>query len=184
MSKKKVNPNRILTPIEANMLSQKDYTNLKQLIQIKKESLEKKHNITLDDNFLTAEMFLFEMNYNPHSNLTILKQEILLANTILPDDKQIASILSQNGFTINHLKSIIRYRSLIKRLLINNKEMDEEFLEQFQIYKQIVSKLLSIFYFHFKFNDSTIILNRICEMLITCPELFENKSKRKIKFEI
>ena len=181
MSKKKLNANRILTPIEASTLSKKDYTNLKQLVQIERENFEKTYNIKLDGHDITTRMFIFEITNRSYSNLTILEKEILLANAAFPSDKEIATLLSENGFTINHLKAIIRFRSLIKKSLVNDKKMDEELSTQFEIYKKVVSKLLDLFNANFKFNNSTIILNRICEMLVTCPELFEVKFKTRIK---
>lgn len=50
-------------------------------------------------------------------------------------------------------------------------------LKQIAIYKRVMDKLIDVFYKNFNFKDSTIILNRITELLVTSPNLFDEKNR-------
>ena len=55
----------------------------------------------------------------------------------------------------------------------------EDLKEELKIYKKVVSILLNVFKEKFNINNSTVILNRICELLVTNPELFNTLEKTK-----
>lgn len=116
------------------------------------------------------------------SNLTLsnIQKEVIQTNMIYDDEKFI-SILNENQFTIKHLKSIIRFRDILKNLIIDNSIITPDLKEKITIYKTVVSKLLDIVNKEFNINDSTIILNKICILLVQYPELFLNNNKKRIK---
>ena len=171
---------RILSYPEALMHSKKEYTYLKQYSQIEKEKIEKEIDLQIGSKFFNKNIIESKINFSKYPNMSKLNKEVMLANIILPDDIKIIDILTENGFTLEHLKTIIRFRSILKNLLLNNSIITNELKEQIAIYKRVTTKLINIFNEQFNFNDSTIILNRITEMLITCPNLFETKANTNI----
>lgn len=53
--------------------------------------------------------------------------------------------------------------------------INKKLKEQIAIYKRVMDKLIDVFYKNFNFKDSTIILKRITELLVTSPNLFDEK---------
>lgn len=169
------NPERILSYNEAKKITQKEYSLLKQpLKEIKPENYPE-----LDYHYYRDKAIESRKKELIYSDQTGLKKEVLIANTILPDDIKIIDKLTANGFTYEHLYAIIRFRSILKNILMNNTKITNDLKEHIRIYKNVTTKLIKVFEQNFFFNDSTIILNRICEMLITCPHLFESINKNK-----
>lgn len=176
-----INPERILTYYEALTISKKEYIFLKQLAQIERENIQKENNNKLNNKEIAIKLMALRFNTPIYPNLSSLKKEIILANAILPDDYKIINTLNEYGFNIYHLKTIIRFRGIIKNLIINNSLLTKELKENIKIYKRVTTKLIDIFNKEFNCNNSTIILNRISEILITYPDLLEtNFPKRKL----
>lgn len=166
---------KILSYPEALIRTKKEYAYLKQYSQIEREKIEKEIDLQIGSNFFNKDIIENRIDFSKYPNTSKLNKEIILANIILPDDVKIIDILTEAGFTLEHLKTIVRFRSILKNLLINNSIITDELKEQIAIYKRVTTKLINVFKEHFNFNESTIILNRITEMLITCPNLFETK---------
>jgi len=168
-------PYKILSYYEALTIPEKEYTYLKKL------AISEKINLTLNNKI--------NLNYNLIFNkistsiktkdLPIIKKEIIIANIMIPDDETITKILTDNNFTLDHLKLIIRFRSILKNYILNNKKLDAELKENIHIYKNIISIILNIFKKELNINNSTIILNRITELIIIKPYLFEEKQDNK-----
>ena len=174
----------IISYNEAKEIFEKEYNELKILGQIERENIEKEYtklikecNLTNEFNdYITKRLIGIRYDTSKYSDLTSIKKEIIIANAILPDDISIINLLHDNGFTIEHLKVIIRFRSILKnKITCKTKNIDKYLAEQIKIYKTVVSKLIEIFETNFKINDSTIILNRITELLVTSPNLFDEK---------
>ena len=53
--------------------------------------------------------------------------------------------------------------------------INKKLKEQIAIYKRVMDKLIDVFYKNSNFKDSTIILKRITELLVTSPNLFDEK---------
>lgn len=169
------NPLTILSLTDALMISKKEYQFLKQIAKIERETIIKNNN-QIDNFNLIQKLTETLTNSSIYPNLSISKKQIILSNAILPDDTNIINTLSEYGFTIYHLKTIIRFRSIIKNLLINECNLTQELKDNITIYKKVTNKLIDIFNKEFNCNNSTIILNRISEMLITQPDLFKNNN--------
>lgn len=173
------NSERILTYIDALTITKKEYNYFKQLSIIEKERIEKKLKMSFEEHPVDKKYLEEIILGTEYKNISSMNKEIMLANAILPDDQKIATLLNEEGFTLEYLKIIIRFRSLLKNILTNNLPIDKETRQKLDAYKVIVEKLVDLFNKHFNVNNQTIILNRICEMLVTCPELFVPKSKTK-----
>lgn len=116
-------------------------------------------------------------NYSSkYNSKTTLRKEIIYAYALLPNDVAIAELLNNNNYTLEHLKRIIEVRKKILFLMKSGATFDEVLIKDIAIYKKIIQNLISLFEKEFNFNNSTIILNRICIMLVTCPSYFESKS--------
>ena len=170
------NPKKILTYNEANMYTQKEYELLKQKANQEIKRIKKDYN--LKENSKISQKFIEYIIKNTHyQDMSILKKEILLANSLLPNDIKIIDQLTKEGFTIEHIKTIIRFRDILKNSIIHKQILTPELKEHLEIYKSVTSKLINIFNDNFYVNNSTIILNKLCELLATKPQLFNEISK-------
>ena len=170
------NPSNILSQTDALMISKKEYQFLKLLAIKERESIIK-NNPQINNFRLNQLLTEILNNESIYPQLSISKKQIILSNAILPDDTLIADKLSEYGFTIYHLKTIIRFRSIIKNHLTNESFLTKELKNNIIIYKKVIKKLINIFNKEFNCNNSTIILNRISEMLITSKDLFQTNNK-------
>ena len=170
------NPLNILSQTDALLISKKEYQILKSLAKKERQSIIK-NNSQIDNSRLNQLLTETLNNESIYPHLSISKKQIILSNAILPDDILIADKLSKYGFTIYHLKTIIRFRSIIKIHLTNESFLTKELKNNIIIYKKIITKLINIFDKEFNYNNSTVILNRISEMLITNPDLFQSNNK-------
>lgn len=171
----------ILTSIEAKTITKKEYIKLKEISRTIKKYIEDnfRENITISG-FIRyyIEQAIRKSQYK---NLSSLEKEIIIANIILPDDYKIADILSANGITIDHLKIAIRFRSLLKQVILNKVKINPELERQFTIYKKFVKIITEIFQSKFGINDQNIIFNRICEIMTLHPEYFETKKTNLLR---
>lgn len=168
-------PEKILSYVEARTIGTREYTMLKQIGQIERDYVLKKYLLPKEPELSIKSIVESRLNDPKYDNLSNLKKEVVLANSILPDDIKIIDILTKEGFTLQHLKTIIKFRSILKNLLINKTMINKELKEQIAIYKRVMDKLIDVFYKNFNFKDSTTILNRITELLVTSPNLFDKK---------
>lgn len=177
---KKTNPNRIISYNEAKMFTNKEYNLLKQQASNERKRIKKSYNLIEESN-ISQKIIEYIIKNSHYPELSILKKEILLANTLLPDDIKIVDILTKEGFTIEHIKTIIRFRDILKNLIIHKQQLNKELKEQLEIYKPITNKLIDIFNTNFYINDSTIILNKLCELIANKPQLFDEITKSNQK---
>ena len=176
------NPERILSYNEALIITKKEYEILKNIAKKEKKRIEKE--ICMGEDNSSINMLIIERQINMHNydDLSPLKKEVMLSNALLPDDTKVIDTLTENGFTIEHIKTIIKFRGILKNQAMYKTAIEEDLKENINTYKKVVSILLNAFREKFNINNSTIILNRICELLVTKPELFEtlnNKKRRK-----
>jgi len=173
-------PEKILSYLEAAIITKKEYEILKSMAKKEKKRIEQEK--CMGEKESEINMFIIERNISMrnYDDLSILKKEVMLANAILPDDTQVIDTLTENGFTLEHIKIIIRFRGILKNQLLNKTGIQEDLKESIKIYKKVVAKLLNAFREKFNVTNSNIILNRVCELLVTSPELFEtlNNSKK------
>lgn len=165
-------PEKILTPIEAKLITPIEYNILKEKAKEERNKILK--NITKtngNDPFMENHIIQFIMslkiNSKEYEELPVLRKEIILANAILSEDTDIIDLLIESGFTYEHLDAIVRYRKLLKDRIIYNITETKEELEKNKIYIKWVSKIIELFKSRFNIDNPTIILNRICEMLHT-----------------
>ena len=177
---KKTNPNRIISYNEAKMFTNKEYNLLKQQASNERKRIKKSYNLIEESN-ISQKIIEYIIKSSHIPELSILKKEILLANTLLPDDIKIVDILTKEGFTIEHIKTIIRFRDILKNLIIHKQQLNKELKEQLEIYKPITNKLIDIFNTNFYINDSTIILNKLSELIANKPQLFDEITKSNQK---
>jgi len=180
MTNKYTNPNRILTYNESKMYTNKEYNIIKKQAKLERDKILQQYRLN-EDEYPTIKIIEHIINNHEYQDLSPLKKEIMLSNIILPDDTKIINILTENGFTIEHIKIIIKFRGILKNLLLNKSNLSKELLEEIKIYKNVVSKLIEIFYINFHINNSTIILNRLSELLVTKPHLLDSLPKSKAK---
>lgn len=171
-------PTRIISYNEGRILTKKEYTLLKRKAKIEREKIINNHKLN-EDSPTTKKIIEYIINNTEYKDISPIKKEIILANAVLPDDIKIIEILTVNGFTLEHIKTIIRFRGILKNLVLTQSKLTEELKEQINIYKKVITKLIEVFSINFYTNNSTIILNRLCELLITNPQLFESMSKSK-----
>ena len=174
------NPERILSYIEALIITKKENEILKNIAKKEKKRIEQEICMSEDPetNMLIIEK---QINMRNYDDLSPLKKEVMLANALLPDDTKVIDTLTENGFTIEHIKTIIKFRGILKNQAMYKTAIEKDLKENINIYKKVVSILLNTFKEKFNINNSTIILNRICELLVTKPELFETLNNKKIR---
>lgn len=172
-------PEKILSYNEARIITKKEYAILKNIAKKEKQRIEQE--ICMGPANSTINQLIIENNINmkDYSELSTLKKEVMLANAILPDDTKVIDTLTENGFTLEHIKNIIKFRGILKNQVMYSITIDEELKDQIIIYKKVVTILINIFKDKFNVSNSTIILNRICELLVTSPELFETLAHPK-----
>lgn len=170
------NAERTVASIEASMITPREYYRLKEISKAIRNHIENQLQTNTSTDGFTRYYIELAIRSSQHKNLSNTEIEIVIANAILPDDISIAELLSKHHFTIDHLKTIIRFRSLLKNIILNGKAFDDELKRQFEIYKKFVAKIIEIFKSEFGIDDQTVILNRICEMLVTCPAFFEERT--------
>lgn len=175
------NVERVITTIESMMITDKEYQKIKKISKSIKEIVEKEINDEINPYRFVIHHIEKSVRQSDLYTLSPAGKEIIIANILLPDDIKIAELLNKNGFTIENLKSIIRFRSLLKNVILNNAPINKELEDHFIEYKENVKKILELFNEEFNTNDQTIILNRICELLTTHPNYFEKKITESIK---
>lgn len=181
MKKKYIDPNRIITYNEGNCITKVEYNLLQNIANEERNRILKEYNL---DNFDLEHKnrFIYDMiSNNDYNDLSNIQKEIVLSNSIINDDVKLIDILTLNGFTLEHIKTIIRFRDKLKNLMLYNPILTKELKEDINTYKVIVSKLIDIVNQEFKTNNSTVILNKICILLTLYPELFSSISKHKSK---
>ena len=173
-------PEKILSYNEARIITKKEYQILKNIAKKEKKRIEQEICMGEKDSAINKLIIENNINMRNYDDLSILKKEVMLANAILPDDSQVIDTLTENGFTLEHIKSIIKFRGILKNQVMYKTAIQEDLKESIKIYKKVVTILLNAFKEKFNVSNSTIILNRICELLVTSPELFEtfNNSKK------
>ena len=173
-------PEKILSYSEALIITKKEYEILKNIAKKEKKRIENEKCMGEKDSKINMLIIENNISMRNYDDLSLLKKEIMLANAILPDDVKVIDTLTENGFTLEHIKSIIKFRGILKNQLIYKNGISEDLKENINIYKNVVTILLNAFKEKFNVSNSTIILNRICELLVTSPELFEtlNNSKK------
>ena len=172
------NVERAITSIEASLISKREYEELKNISNYIRNNINKKTPQNIKN-------YKFIKNYLAQTittrNFSNTAKEIIIGNILLPDDIKIAELLTKNGFTIEHLNIIIRFRALLKNIILNSTPINEELERQFKIYKTAINKIIEIFKLELNFDDQTTILNRITEILITNPNYFESKNSEHIR---
>lgn len=169
------NLERAITPIECITITNKEFRQLKKISRLIRENIETNINDQITP--YTFIKYYIEKSIRD-SKLEIFskaKKEIIIANILLPDDIEIAEILNNNGFTKESLKELIRFRALIKNLVLNNSKIDINLENKFNDYKETINTIVLLFNEKFQIKDQTTILNRICELLVSNPNYFENK---------
>lgn len=169
------NAERILTTVESMMITKKEYMQLKEISKTIRKYAEEKFQSEINSCGIVRYYIEYTIRNSQYRNLPSTQKEIIIANVILPDDTKVADVLNKNNFTIEHLKAMLRFRSLLKNILLNDSRIDTETARQFAIYKQFVNKIIAIFKLEFGIDNQTLILNRICEMIETCPLYFDTK---------
>lgn len=171
-----------ITLSEFTMIPSSEYSKLVKLSKKIKKELEEELNCSINESRLTSlyvkNRIRDSKNIEARNNI---QKEILLGNIFLPDDIKIADLLCKNRYTIGHLKTIIRFRSMLKNIILNSTSMDDKLKEQFVAYKKIVSELVMLFKVEFGIDDQTIILNRICDLLVRHPNYFDTKENSNNK---
>lgn len=175
------NAERTVTTIEASMITPREYYRLKEISKAIRTHIENELQSNANTDGFTRNYIELAIRSSEHKNLSNTEIEIIIANAILPDDIIIAEMLSKHHFTIEHLKTIIRFRSLLKNIVLNGNAFNTELKRQFEIYKKFVTKIIEIFKSELGIDDQTIILNRISEMLVTCPSFFEERTSTSIR---
>lgn len=176
------NVERTITSIEASLISKREYERLKAISRYVYSYI----NIEIEQGFKNYDSikFLLEQfirNSEYKNSISKIEKEIIIGNILLSNDLEIAELLNKHGFTIEHLKVIIRFRSLLKNVILNSVPIDEELERQFKIYKKYISKIIEIFKSEYALDDQTVILNRITEILVTNHNYFESKYSEHTK---
>ena len=175
------NMERAITYVEALTISKNEDLELKKISKIIKKHLEEKLQVEI--NFSNFTIYYLEeiIKKTKYNNLSNIKKEIIIANILLPNDIEIADLLNKNGYTIEDLKSLIRFRTILKNIILNNISLNQTEKEEYTKYKEEITNLTNLFKNTLNIDKPTIFLNKICEMLVVCPNLFENKTNFKTR---
>ena len=172
---------RVLTYLDAMIITEKEYQILKNISNEIRKETEENFNNSINHNKIIIYHIEKSIRESKLNNNSILAKEIIIANILLPNDIDIIDLLNKSGYTYDSLKNIIRFRTLIKNIVLSDKEFNNEERKKYKEYKEEVKNIIYIFKENYNITDQTIILNRICELLIRKPNSFENKLERKSK---
>lgn len=166
---------RVLTYLDARIITEKEYQILKKISNTIKKETEETFNYSI--NQYNAIIYYVEKSIRESKtiNKSILSKEIIISNILLPNDIEIIDLLNKSGYTYDSLKNIIKFRSIIKNIISSNNEFNKENKQKYKEYKEEVKNIITIFKEKYNITDQTIILNRICELLVRMPNSFENK---------
>ena len=170
------NAERAITLIDMRQIGLREYQFIITLSKSIKEEIEQEIKIQIQNNDITRYYFEEIIKNLQIENLTPLKREILIGNAILPDSKKIIDIQNKNGYSVTNLTKILRFRTILKNILLNDLHIDKNTQEQFEIYKKELISLTEIFKNEFNLDNPSIILNRICELITIYPQLFQAKT--------
>lgn len=172
---------RVLTYLEAMIITEREYQTIKDISKKIRKTTEEIFN----DNINLYNIIIYNIEKRIRQskllNNSTLSKEIIIANILLPNDIEIIDFLNNKGYTYESLKKIIKFRTLIKNILSSNIEFNEEYKRQYEEYKKEVKSIKNIFKEKYNITDQTIILNRICELLVRKPNSFETEKERNIK---
>ena len=113
------NAERTITLIEASLISNREYERLKGISKYIKEIIERETQLdTYSYSFVKQVLDQAIKNSQCAFISNDTHKEIIIGNIILPDDIQIAEILTKNKFTLEHLKERMRFRSLLKNIIL------------------------------------------------------------------
>ena len=169
------NAERTLTTVESMMITKKEYRILKEMSSLVRKYFEENLQMPLDLGGFLRYYVEYTILKSKHKDIKPLAKEIIIANVVLPDDIKVAELLNKNGFSIQDLRAIMRVRSYIKNIILNDADFDKEMENILIDYKEKVNTIIEIFISEFNVDNQNIILNRICEMLETCPTLFVDR---------
>ena len=172
---------RVLTYLDAMIITEKEYQILKNISNEIRKETEENFNNTINQNKIIIHHIEKSIRESKLNNNYILAKEIIISNILIPNDIDIIDLLNRSGYTYDSLKNIIRFRTLIKNIVLSDKEFNNEERKKYKEYKEEVKNIINIFKENYNITDQTIILNRICELLIRKPNSFENKLERKSK---
>lgn len=166
---------RVLTYLDAMIITEKEYQILKKISNTIKKETEEIFDYSI--NQYNAIIYYIEKTIRESKtiNHSTLSKEIIISNILLPNDIEIIDLLNKSGYTYDSLKNIIKFRSIIKNTIASNIEFNNENKQKYKEYKKEVKNIITIFKEKYNITDQTIILNRICELLIRMPNSFENK---------
>lgn len=181
MQKKKIDPSKIISYNEGLCITKSEYTLLKDIAIQEKSKILKEYNLTKANLDHQNKFIQHIISITEYNNLSNRQKEVMLINSQVKDDNQLIELLNNNGFTLEHIKTIIRFRDKIKNLMLYNPTLTKKLKEELEIYKKVVSQLIEIINKEFHINNSTIILNKICLLIVLYPELFESNNKHKNK---
>jgi len=182
---------RILTYADACTITEIERRELRKIAKLERKMLLLEYNQLTGFNtstnkhvanyYITKRLLTKRMYSTKYDDKSILRKEIIYANAILPNDEEIAELLTSNKYTYKHLLEVMRVRKyfldIIKYKNINISI--EELNEQTKIYKNYVIGIIDLFNRKFGVNNPTIILNRICELLATRESIFKEITNTK-----
>lgn len=172
---------RVLTYLDAMIITEKEY----QILKNTSYSIKKETDETFNDSINQYNIIIHHIEKSIRQskliNNSILAKEIIIANILLPNDIDIIDLLNKSGYTYEFLKNIIKFRSLIKNIVSSDTEFNKENKKRYEEYKEEIKNIINIFKENYNITDQTIILNRICELIVRKPNSFENKLDRNTK---
>ena len=182
---------RILTYADACTITEIERRELRKIAKLERKMLLLEYNQLTGFNtstnkhvanyYITKRLLTKRMYSTKYDDKSILRREIIYANAILPNDEEIAELLTSNKYTYKHLLEVMRVRKyfldIIKYKNINISI--EELNEQTKIYINYVIGIIDLFNRKFGVNNPTIILNRICELLATRESIFKEITNTK-----
>jgi len=182
---------RILTYADACTITEIERRELRKIAKLERKMLLLEYNQLTGFNtstnkhvanyYITKRLLTKRMYSTKYDDKSILRKEIIYANAILPNDEEIAELLTSNKYTYKHLLEVMRVRKyfldIIKYKNINISI--EELNKKTKIYKNYVIGIIDLFNRKFGVNNPTIILNRICELLATRESIFKEITNTK-----
>lgn len=174
--KSEPNIDKALTKNDVLLITKKEYEQLKKISKQLTKYLEKEYLITPNESGFTNHFIETLVRNTKNNLLTESHKEIIIANILFPEDEKIADLINDNNFTYEHINFIIDFRALLKKHSIHNMVLDNESKLKFETYKQLIDQIISIFEKNFRVTNQTIILNKLCEILVNKPHYFNEIS--------
>lgn len=157
--------------VSINRIKKQEPDNIKKLTKLGKNLYHSIHYYKMNnDKVIRA----FEtMNSSRYTNFSNTEKLIIMSNMVFVNDEDFAKKMLEVGFEPNTIYQLDNIVSSLK--ILKSKNLD------IKIKNELLDRMIYISQTYFGINNPSIIINKLNLLVVTNPELFQTKTKRKEK---